>query len=159
MSVEREMERISRIDRVVRRYAEQANQTEEDDQTNLRDILADLMHWAGSKGLDFNNELCVGWNNYLDEVAPLLEPAIPQVVITVRGGVAEVQSADGAEVTIIDHDNGDDLQEWFFLAINTLGAYESFVGYHSQAEAAAAIERLRVAGYTNFSAPEQETNE
>jgi len=153
------VERIEWTDRVVRKYAEEVNQTEEDNATNLRDLLADLMHWSAAKGLDFDNELRVGRDNYREEIAPLLEPAIPQVVISVRGGCAEVQSADGAEVTIIDHDNGDDFWEWSFTAMDTLGVCEKFDGYYSQAEAAAAIERLRVAGYTDFSAPEQETNE
>jgi hypothetical protein len=37
------------------------------DESTLRDLLADLMHYSASNGVDFDNELCIARINYEEE--------------------------------------------------------------------------------------------
>lgn len=39
------------------------------DESNLRDVLSDLMHWAEQNGVDFDKELSMATDNYGDEKA------------------------------------------------------------------------------------------
>lgn len=39
-----------------------------DDETNLRDLLADLMHFADAIGIDFHNQVRIAGDNYAEEI-------------------------------------------------------------------------------------------
>lgn len=42
-----------------------------DDETNLRDLLADLMHFADAMGIDFHDQVRIAGDNYAGEIFEL----------------------------------------------------------------------------------------
>lgn len=53
-------ERVSRAEAALEEYYS-------DEDACLRDLLADLMHWAASKGVDFFDELRIAEGTYAEE--------------------------------------------------------------------------------------------
>ena len=63
-------ERISRIDGTLREYVAQRDSSYRDgdyDEDDVRDILADLMHWCQANDIDFDNALSFATDNYSEE--------------------------------------------------------------------------------------------
>lgn len=105
-----------------------------------------------------NQERCI--NEYEFDSVPELQAFLRGISVAI--GWSDYDYSETREQamtyikdTILDADG--DGGWWKFTAIDNGGNYESFDGYDSQADAAAAIDRLRLHGYTGFSAPERVT--
>ena len=60
-------DRAKRGDYAIREYVKEYGDAD-DDATNLRDLLTDLMHYTGVKGFDFKDELQIAERNFWAEV-------------------------------------------------------------------------------------------
>jgi len=88
--------------------------------------------------------------------------SVPEVRAFLQGLAAgdswtNYHQADTREAALayIEDVTADLSEEWKFTACDNGGNRETFDGYDTQAEAAAAIDRLRLNGYTDFSAPKR----